>query len=803
MDSSDDIIVVVLSHSGEDVIRQLMPRETLVGDVKSLVAKRKQLPKAFLKLVAGTAVLQDHTPLADIEHGPRELLMSMLVSLQSVLQDLDRPHDGAKKMKTLQVVTKYTESGFISFETGIEALSSSVADADGAVRAAAIKGLARATKGRIETLAEALCLQLQCPSESVREDVIKALGTVIPKGVESAIEATTALLDHQEVPIRIAAVRALESIVTEDDRRLADASLQQLADAEEAVRQTGLCMLGRLAVKGDADALAAVRRLLGHAHPGIRTTALRAIQCVTHPGDPHRVDMLIGTLSDGQEEVRSTALQVLSDVAIEVDDNTHVAVNALLGHTDPGVRLSAMLAIDTIYENDDARALTSFCACLADPANGWSAADLLSKRANKGDEKALSAARALLTHADKDTRIVALCALTTISEASDRRVICDLLSKLEDEDNEVKSRAAEFLGNLVAQGDGEVIARLVTLGRHENKDVRWATVYALRSAPRGLPCVVATLLASLDDVHVEVSSLVAQSLGHTAEAGDCLVVEKLSSYITGRIQSELDLEFVPPAFEGLIHVAPRGDARALGAVQAGLQCSMVEARYAALRAFGDLAEEGDKQVVSRLAAILLSRDPADYMESELCARALRKGASKRDERAIGALFASTELEGTSMEAVLTALAELCALNDERLIRLICNQFVDAEEEGEWARRRFALIALYRNGSDCEDVIDFLCGCLHDGQRELRSRCFAAEALKWILEGSDGENNMAARVDTFNVQLLPRVVLGAFARLQTFLKDYTERDELEYETSRVLEVIKQKFDVEDEHDVDKE
>jgi hypothetical protein len=221
---------------------------------------------------------------------------------------------------------------------------------------------------------------------------------------------------------------------------------------------------------------------------------------------------------------------------------------------------------------------------------------------------------------------------------------------------------------------------------------------------------------------------------------------------------------------------------------------VAEARYAALRAFGDLAEEGNEQVVCSLAAILLSRDPADYMESELCARALRLVASKRDERAIGALFASTELEGTSMESVLTALAELCALNDERLIRLICNQLVDPEEEGEYARRRFALSALYRNGSDCEDAIDFLCECLHDRQRELRSRCFAAEALKWILEGSDGENNKTARVELFNVQLLPRVVLRASASLQKFLKDYTERDELEYEASVVMSVIQQNFNI---------
>lgn len=100
-------------------------------------------------------------------------------------------------------------------------------------------------------------------------------------------------------------------------------------------------------------------------------------------------------------------------------------------------------------------------------------------------------------------------------------------------------------------------------------------------------------------------------------------------------------------------------------------------------------------------------------------------------------------------------------------------------------------AFYKSGSDCKDVIYYLCGCVSDRERELEARCYAAECLKWIFEGSDGCNSFQKEglVERLNIQIPPRFELEAMAMLQRRVEDETEEGYMKYYASEALAAIR--------------
>merc|ERR1712232_677537 len=117
--------------------------------------------------------------------------------------------------------------------------------------------------------------------------------------------------------------------------------------------------------------------------------------------------------------------------------------------------------------------------------------------------------------------------------------------------------------------------------------------------------------------------------------------------------------------------------------------------------------------------------------------------------------------------VLAALVELCPVDDERLIGLLCRQLVPPNEEFD-GYRHFALNSLYHSSSDFKSPIEQLCACFQDNRREVWARCFAAEALTWMFEGRNG-NSLKAR-ESHNIQLPPGIELVVWEVLQRVRDD---------------------------------
>jgi HEAT repeat protein/beta-lactamase regulating signal transducer with metallopeptidase domain len=308
-------------------------------------------------------------------------------------------------------------------ESVVPALVAALADANSAVRLAAVRSLGELQDPRaIAALGKAL-----------REDAD-------PRVRRAAAEALGQIDDNRAVPHLVAALRA-----------------ERVAEVREAIVES----LGEI---DDPSALAAVAAVVRDSSVGVRRAAASALDEFE---DPSALPALLSMVRDTDAEVRRHVAQGLSDLE---SSQTMEALITLSRDSDAEVRSAAVNGLGNL---EDARTLDALLAALRD-ANAEVRSQAADAIHNIPDlEKVPPQLIALLTDPDADVRHNVAHALGSFE---DEAAVPALKRALSDTNADVRRAVAEALSEI---GGAEAITALMGLLKDQDPEIRRIAAEAL------------------------------------------------------------------------------------------------------------------------------------------------------------------------------------------------------------------------------------------------------------------------------------------------------------------------------------
>jgi HEAT repeat protein/beta-lactamase regulating signal transducer with metallopeptidase domain len=305
----------------------------------------------------------------------------------------------------------------------VPALTEALADANGAVRMAAVKSLG----------------ELQDPR------AIAALGKVLredadPRVRRAAAEALGQIDDSRAVPHLVAALRS-----------------EQIANVREAIVES----LGEI---DDPSAVTAVAAVVRDSSVGVRRAAASALNDFE---EPSALPALLSMVRDTDAEVRRHVADALSDLQ---SPQTFDALVAFTRDSDAEVRAAAVNGLGNL---EDARTLTALLAALRD-ANAEVRSQAADAIHNIPDlDKAPPQLIALLSDPDADVRHNVAHALGGFE---DEAAVPALKRALADTNADVRRAVAEALSEI---GGAEAITALMALLKDQDPEIRRIAAEAL------------------------------------------------------------------------------------------------------------------------------------------------------------------------------------------------------------------------------------------------------------------------------------------------------------------------------------
>ncbi|MBE7379909.1 MAG: HEAT repeat domain-containing protein [Leptolyngbya sp. SIO1E4] len=355
----------------------------------------------------------------------------------------------------------------------------------------------------------------------------------------------------------------------------------------------------------------------------------------------------------------------------------------------------------------------------------------------------------LLQDDESDVRYRAAEALGQLGQGSDA-VVAALLPLLQDDESDVRSHAAEALVKL-GQGSNAVVATLLPLLQDDESDVRSHAAEALVKLGQGSNAVVATLLPLLQDDKFFVRSRTAEALGQLGQGSDAVVAALLPL-----LQDDESL-VRSSAAEALGQLGQGSDA-VVAALLPLLQDDKFFVRSSAAEALGQLGQ-GSDAVVAALLPLLQDDESFVRFSAALALAKLGQGSDavvaallpllQDDEFFVrsSAALALVKL-GQGSDAVVAALLPLLQ-DDKSFVRsrtaealgplgqgsnAVIAALLPLLQDDESLVRSRAAVALGQLGQGSDAVVAALLSLLQDDESFMRSR--AAVALVKLGQGSD-------------------------------------------------------------------
>ncbi|NEQ13393.1 MAG: NACHT domain-containing protein [Moorea sp. SIO3E2] len=280
-------------------------------------------------------------------------------------------------------------------------------------------------------------------------------------------------------------------------------------------------------------------------------------------------------------------------------------------------------------------------------------------------------------HATRTNRIDDWRLLNYRAEFGEKdQVITILLTRLKDDDSDVRVRAADALGEL-GNSSETVINALFARFQDENSDVRWRAAIALGKLGNSSETVVNALLAKLQDPDAGVRDRAAVALGNSDNSSETLV----------------------------------------SALLAQLQDDDSRARSGAAYGLGKLGNSSETVVNALLA--LLQDD--DYRVRSGAADALSK-LGNSSETIVNALLAKLQDDDYRVRRWTALALGKLGNSSETVVKVVLAQLQDDDSR----LRRWSAIALGKLGNSSEAVVNALLALLQDNDSFVRRS--AAEAL---------------------------------------------------------------------------
>ncbi len=439
-----------------------------------------------------------------------------------------------------------------------------------------------------------LLSSIEHPSETMRYRIVQIVGSIgsaaaaaIPK-LEAALEdasprlrsaALTAIASMRELAVdsvpkilaRFADVDSgvrdqaakVAAFLTQQNESLLDAIRERLSAPRAVVRRQAVLSLSYLGEKAKAalpDIVAAAR----DSDPSVRQTAMDAFPAVA-PASDDATDALIRGLDDADSRVKTAAVQGLG--MIQSPEHAKRAVPALARKlSDEDIDLDILGAFRTlshrfgdivlrehqILESENERIREIYVSAIAgiDGSAEWLVAAL-------GD-------------ASPRVRLMALLSLKS-EESIDDKIFAAVLARLDDEESDVRTAAAEALAALTPQWEGS-IASLRNVFESGSERQRIGVALACgHMGSTAAPFVDLIARAATDDASTLVREQATFALGHIAIARDDLVDVLFRALLD-------DEPSIPPAARnslGLIAIADldemKGRGRGVASVLRGFE----------------------------------------------------------------------------------------------------------------------------------------------------------------------------------------------------------------------------------------
>jgi len=415
--------------------------------------------------------------------------------------------------------TRYPDMATSSFGTpsmGIAKFLEKLDDADGKVRAEAVKALGQFASRADPVVTSALLGRLVDKNKLVRKCAVEALAQVTKRGDDEVVSALLGLLSHDIWFVRQAAASCFgRSIAMRGDVRVVEGLLGLLKDDREETVCEALDALSAVGRVGDgAVASALIAHLKSETGEWLtKPSAVRALAEVADRGDVEAVAALIALLDEPREEVRQAVIAAVPRIALPGDRELASALGARVTGGDvgaPDARAAAAILLGHVLAGagtggaqEEASVLR---ACVRDSSECWlvrrACIDALARAAPRGDRESVAAVAPCVADADSGVRQAAVVALGSLAARGDREATLALLSVLRGGEHAGMSESLPFVRLAAAQSLGKV-ARV------------------------GDAASVKVLLAGLNDPHAGVRDAAAEALKHVSEQGDDLVVEAL------------------------------------------------------------------------------------------------------------------------------------------------------------------------------------------------------------------------------------------------------------------------------------
>jgi HEAT repeat protein len=369
---------------------------------------------------------------------------------------------------------------------------------------------AAAALGKIKSAhaAEHLVQALKDEERDVRASVVEALTSIGKPAEEPLVQA----LNDNDSAIRMGAAEALGKLgwqpgndtervqyilakrdwdeLTTVGETAAELLIQALEDNDWAVRKSAAEALGTI---GDARAVEPLIRALHDEYWNVNRAAEKTLSMIGEPA----IEPLIHALQDNDKKVRASAAGALGRIQ---NKRAFVPLVQALNDEDAEVRASAAEALEKLnwQPGDDTERVQY----------------LLAKRDWKGLARFGEPAVEPLIHALQDNESeIRKRAAEALGTIGDVRAVEPLVQALKDQYRDVTRSAAEALGGKM--GDARAVELLIQALGNESGEVRWGSARALGAL--GDKRAVEPLVQALKDEDSDVRYEAAEALGTMGE----------------------------------------------------------------------------------------------------------------------------------------------------------------------------------------------------------------------------------------------------------------------------------------------
>jgi len=291
--------------------------------------------------------------------------------------------------------------------------------------------------------------------------------------------------------VQKAAVTALKDVGSRGDEEDLTTIAQVLEEsADSDVRILAADVLKALGVAGDRCSLRVATIALGDRDASVRSTALSTLRCIC--GSRGECPELVGELASlisGHElpEVRAAALEIVAQAeALDGPYGIGVASNALRDQSEE-VTAAALTTLRKLWNHKHPQAVETLKDLLL-PGNAQSkdavlrcnACVVLQNIAVRGNADAAAVAVKAMADDDDSVRTAAAQALKQLAEHGDIEVTTALLGLTQHSDVGVQTLAVELLGNVARAGDNQVSPRLQELKKTHDDTLQMTAEMALK-----------------------------------------------------------------------------------------------------------------------------------------------------------------------------------------------------------------------------------------------------------------------------------------------------------------------------------